>query len=110
MKPPDDDKPKLAIVKEGDDREAPPHNLVRLPVITRLNMEPDEILREALGRLESVVIVGYTPDPEGDVYFASSVADAGTVAWLLQRGIYKLNQKCDEMEDESDGPRDKTPA
>ena len=93
------DKPKLTIVKEGEEHEQPPSNLVRLPIITRLNLEPDQLLQEAMGRMDCVVIVGYTTDDVDDWHFASSLADAGTTAWLLQRALYKLNQTCDEIEE-----------
>ena len=51
--------------------------------ITRLDMPPDVILDKAKGKLEGVIVIGYTED--GDEYFASSYADGGTVNWLLDR-------------------------
>ena len=98
--------PKLTVVKEGEggpEPAPPPTNLLHLPVITRLNTDPDLVLESAKGGLESVVIVGYEKGPDGNFYFASSVADAGTAAWLLQRGIWQLNQMCDELDGENDG-------
>ncbi|MCD6674859.1 MAG: hypothetical protein LT106_18655 [Burkholderiaceae bacterium] len=51
--------------------------------ITRLNIDPDRALEMAVGKLEGVVIIGYTKD--GEEYFASSYADGGDVLWLLER-------------------------
>ena len=51
--------------------------------ITRLDLPPDRILEEAIGKLEGVVILGYEKD--GNEYFASSYADGGLVNWLLDR-------------------------
>lgn len=74
-------------------------NVVDLNCITRLNLPPERILQKGIeADLEGVVIVGYSKD--GNEYFASSYADAGQCAWLLQRGIYKLNQMCEQIEDE----------
>lgn len=51
--------------------------------ITKLDLPPDRILDDAVGKLEGVVILGYTK--EGDEFFASSYADGGNVLWLLER-------------------------
>ncbi len=51
--------------------------------ITRLDLPPDQILEKAMGQMESVVIIGYTL--EGEHYFASSIADGGTVLWLVEQ-------------------------
>lgn len=55
-----------------------------LPVVTRLDVPAERILQAALDAdLDKVVIAGYTK--EGDHYFASSVADGGTVLWLIEK-------------------------
>ena len=41
-----------------------PDNVVRLPVITKLDHDPDMVLREAIGQFESVIILGYDKDGE----------------------------------------------
>ena len=58
-------------------------DVVRLPCITRLDLDPDMIMEEAAGKLKTVVLLGY--DKDGKEYFASSVADGGTVMWLMER-------------------------
>lgn len=63
--------------------------IVDLDVVTRLDVPAERILKKALERgMESVVVVGY--DKDGNEYFASSVADGGTVLWLLERCRWKL--------------------
>lgn len=59
--------------------------------VTRLDMPADRILEKALKcdcALASVVIMGY--DEAGEEYFASSIADGGTVLWLMERLKKKL--------------------
>ena len=56
--------------------------------ITRLDMPPDIILEQAKGKLEGVIVIGFTND-DGE-YFASSYADGGTVNWLLDRCKQRL--------------------
>ena len=51
--------------------------------ITRLDMPPDQVLEAAIGKLEGVVIIGWTKD--GKEYFASTYSDGGTVLWLTER-------------------------
>ena len=51
--------------------------------ITYLDILPDRILENNIGKLESVVILGY--DKDDNEYFASSIADGGDVNWLLDR-------------------------
>lgn len=78
--------------------------VVDLPVITRLDLNPERVLEKALeahreGKLAGLVIVGFEEDDRG-LYFASSISDAGTVGWLMDRAKWKLMQITDELEDE----------
>ncbi len=57
--------------------------IVQFNGITRLDLPPDRILSNAMEQLESVVIIGY--DTQGNEYFATNLADGGTVLWLLER-------------------------
>lgn len=43
----------------------------------------DKVLQGALGRLSTVVIVGYTK--EEYEYYASSIDDSAEIVWLLER-------------------------
>lgn len=60
-------------------------NVIPLGVITRNNLPPDQVLENAIGQFddEGVVIMGW--DKDGSLYFASSIADGGTVLWLLEQ-------------------------
>lgn len=57
--------------------------VIPLGNITKLDLPPDTILDGAKGTLEGVVVIGLTEG--GQTYFASSIADGGTVIWLLEK-------------------------
>lgn len=56
--------------------------------ITKLDLPPDQILEQAVGKLEGVIVIGFSKDESE--YFASSYADGGTALWLLERCKKKL--------------------
>ena len=63
--------------------------VVYAPFITKIDVPAERVMTTALGvGLERVVIIGY--DQEGEEYFASSIADAGDVLWLMERAKLKL--------------------
>ena len=57
--------------------------IIKFTGITKLDLPVDLILSEAQNKLDNVVIMGY--DNDGEEYFASSIADGGTVLWLIER-------------------------
>jgi len=57
-------------------------NVINLNAITTLDLQPDRVLTEAIGKLDSAMVIGY--DKEGFFYFASTKADGGDVLWLLE--------------------------
>lgn len=63
-------------------------DVIELGCITRLDLPADKVLEKAIGQLDSVVIMGY--DKEGEEVFASSIADGGSVLWLLEQCKLKL--------------------
>lgn len=64
-------------------------NVVELPVVTRLDIDPQRVLAGALeAGMQQVVIVGY--DKDGDEFFASSLADGADALWHLERAKMKL--------------------
>ena len=69
-------------------------NVVNLPVITRLNLDPERVLEAAKGKLAGVIVIGF--DKDGGEYFASSYADGSDVLWLLERFKMKLLAVPDE--------------
>lgn len=63
--------------------------IVELGMITRLDLPTDRVLEAAKGTCtDGVVILGF--DDDGSYYFASSIADAGTVIYLLEMAKKKL--------------------
>lgn len=50
--------------------------------VTRLDLPPDRILEQAIGKLKGVIVIGW--NEEGDFYGASSYADGGEALWLLE--------------------------
>jgi hypothetical protein len=64
--------------------------------ITTLDIDPAKILEAAKAAgLTEVVICGV--DADGEEYFASSVADAGTAGWHLDRAKWNLMRQVDRM-------------
>jgi coenzyme F420-reducing hydrogenase delta subunit len=71
--------------------------IINLPCITRLDIDPQRVLTAALeAGLEGVFVMGYTK--EGEVYFASSYADGGTVMWLMELAKARLLKIAGEPE------------
>lgn len=63
-------------------------NVVDLPVITKLPLDPDRVLRAAEGKMDTAVVLGW--DKDGEFYFASSDPDGGNIVWLLEMAKRKL--------------------
>ena len=58
-------------------------NVIPLGNITKLDLDPDIVLENTKGKLDSFVIVGL--DKEGELYFSSTEADGGSALWLLEK-------------------------
>lgn len=58
--------------------------LIELGGITTLDIPVDRVLENAKGKIsdDGVVLIGF--DNDGELYFASSIADGGSVIWLLE--------------------------
>ena len=64
-------------------------NVIPLGNITRLDLPTDRVLDAVKGDCsDGVVIIGF--DDQGDLYFASSIADGGAVIWLLEQAKLAL--------------------
>ena len=60
------------------------NNVIPLGNITKLDVPVDRVCDAAKEKLEGgAVIMGW--DAEGDVFFASSIADGGEAMWLLEK-------------------------
>ncbi|MER9436659.1 hypothetical protein NKJ04_17350 [Mesorhizobium sp. M0618] len=68
-------------------------NVVDLNVITTLDLNPDRLLSKAIGQLDRVLIIGI--DKAGAEYFASSIADGGSVLWDIERAKHNLMKLAD---------------
>ena len=70
--------------------------VIILPVVTTLDCPPSRVLEMAAGvAMESAVVIGMTED--GEFYFASSVADGGSVLWLLalaKKRLMEIGDPC----------------
>ena len=62
--------------------------ILKFTGITFLDMPTDTILDGAKGKLEIVIVLGYTND--GKEHFAASMADGADALWHLQRAAHKL--------------------
>lgn len=72
-------------------------NVVKFPGATLLDLEPDDILEEAKGKLSKVLILGYTT--EDDEFLAASFADGPTAIWLMERLKLQLLDIVDQDDD-----------
>lgn len=64
-------------------------NVIPLGNITKLDLSVDLVLDQAKGQCtEGVVVLGFADD--GGLYFASSIADGGTVIWLIEQAKLAL--------------------
>ena len=73
-------------------------DVVNLNMVTRYDIPAERVLCAAAeAGLERVVVMGY--DADGQEYFASSIADGGTVLWLAERMKLALLRQGDEYDD-----------
>ena len=60
-----------------------PSNVVYLPCITTLDVDPEHVLECAQDKLNAAVVIG--EDKEGNLYFASSMGDDAHTLWFLEQ-------------------------
>ena len=59
-------------------------NVVTLDCVTSLDAPPERVLQKAIdAEITDAVVIGYGAD--GELYFASSIADGGSVLWLMEK-------------------------
>lgn len=61
--------------------------VIDLPVWTKLDIEADKVLEGAIGKLDSVLILGWTAD--GQFYAACNKADVREQVYMAHRFIAK---------------------
>lgn len=54
-----------------------------LNMVTRLDIPVSRVIEGLPETLESLVVMGW--DKDGELYFASSLADGGDVLWLIEK-------------------------
>ncbi|MBB4342138.1 hypothetical protein [Rhizobium leguminosarum] len=70
-------------------------NVVDLPVITTLPLDPKRVLAGAADvDFDRVIIIGRLQD--GSEYFASSEPDGGTILWDMERVRHALMKIADD--------------
>lgn len=57
--------------------------ILRFNGITTLPIDPDQVLEQAAGKLERVLVLGFDKETS-EFYAASSHPDGGTTLWLLE--------------------------
>lgn len=67
-----------------------------IPLNRETNIDPDKVLKEAIGKLDCAVLIGY--DREGHLYFASSKGALEDTNWLLDMGKREVLLLSDEEE------------
>ena len=74
-------------------------NVVRLDVITKLDLQPDDVLQDAVGQYPGgVFVAGY--DKSGNIQIASSIADGGTILWMMEVAKVRLMTIAGEIGEE----------
>jgi len=58
-------------------------NVIPFGGITKLDIDPDFVLKGAIGTLDCVVIAGC--DKDGNEWFAASMGDGADALWYLER-------------------------
>ena len=62
--------------------------VVYLDLVTSIDLPANRVLEAAIDKLDGVVILGRQTN--GEYYFASSIADGGTVLWMWEKLKHKL--------------------
>jgi hypothetical protein len=75
-------------------------NILSFEGITTLDLDPDMVLQNNIGKLEGFVLVGYTTD--GKEYLCSTFGDTPTILWLLERAKKQILENADDDEDFDD--------
>lgn len=76
-------------------------DVVILDVVTKLDLPPERILRQALETdLDAALVLGWTKD--GQFYFASSYASSPENLYLMERARHELFKVEDRLTDDPD--------
>lgn len=100
----------LKLVTDPNEHQQEPRetNIIRLHMGgSEMPLDPDVVLQAAIGKLDGVILVGYSKGDKHnrsakDEYFVSSIAAGDTAVWLLERCKHKLINYADEPWDGAD--------
>lgn len=71
-------------------------NVLPFVRVTHIDSEADNVLKRAIGNLDTVIIIGY--DKKGNEVYESNIADGASALWHLQRAIHCLMNIVDKDE------------
>ena len=71
------------------------NNVFKLQAISNLDEEADEVLKQSIGKLSKMVIVGY--DLYGNDFYHSTANGATEAIYLLERAKHRLLKQVDDM-------------
>jgi hypothetical protein len=74
------------------------NNVIRFTGLTKLDIEPDNILQKAIGELKEVLVIGTTKD--GNQYLASSSSDAKNMIWHIETAKFMIMESIFYSEDD----------
>jgi hypothetical protein len=83
-----------------DIKEKKMSNILSFEGVTTLDLDPDMVLQNNIGKLEGFVLVGYTSD--GKEYTCSTYGDTPTILWLLERAKKQLLESADYDDEDFD--------
>lgn len=72
-------------------------NIIYLNVSTTLDIPPDKVLEDAIGKLESVLLIGR--DKNGELVIAASLASKQDNLWDIEQAKKFLLEYSDELEE-----------
>lgn len=73
-------------------------NILSFDGVTTLDLDPDMVLQNNIGKLEGFVLVGYTTD--GKEYTCSTYGDSLTILWLLERAKKQILESADDDDED----------
>jgi hypothetical protein len=64
-------------------------DVVKLPCITKLPIEPNDVLTGAIDKMDRVLVLGF--DKDGAFYTTASDGDLAQALWLATKFIHKIH-------------------
>jgi hypothetical protein len=74
----------------------PRGEVVVLDVVTKQDLDPDRVLKGAIGELQDVVVIGW--DKSGDLWLASNTPYQPDLLWLVKQAEKELFKESEQAE------------